>query len=120
MNSSEIVVGVDGSPASHAALRWAVRRAALDKATVIAVEVGPHPRLAPGTSYAVSPYGVVPPLERITHPARLRDAVQAALGSMRDAPTSGSCMWTVILESSWRSSPKTPWSRRTPRSEAVS
>ena len=86
MNPSEIVVGVDGSPASHAALRWAVRHAARDKATITAVEVGHRARLAPGTSYAVQPYGMAPPIERATHPTRLHDAVQAVRGSIQDAP----------------------------------
>jgi nucleotide-binding universal stress UspA family protein len=77
---------VDGSPASRAALRWAIRHAAQDQATVTAVEVRRRARLAPGTSYAVQPYGMAPPLERAAHPARLHDAVQAARGSTRDAP----------------------------------
>lgn len=87
MTSSQIVVGVDGSAESLAALRWAIRRAARDHTTVTAVEVGHRPRLAPGTSYAIQPYGMAPPIERVTHPARLHTAVDAAVGAMRGAPT---------------------------------
>ncbi|MGW0085322.1 universal stress protein [Streptomyces sp. NPDC003393] len=36
-SSSHVVVGVDGSPASHAALRWAVRYAELIDGDVVAV-----------------------------------------------------------------------------------
>lgn len=87
MNTSEIVVGVDGSPASQAALRWAMRRAARDHATLTAIQVDHRARLAPGTSYAVQPYGMAPPIELATHPARLHETVTAARRAMRDAPS---------------------------------
>lgn len=82
----EIVVGFDGSFASHAALRWAIARAARDNASVTAVEVGRRPRPAPGTSYAIQPYGMAPPIERVSHASGLRDAVAAARGSTRTTP----------------------------------
>ncbi|MDR2985188.1 MAG: universal stress protein [Nocardiopsaceae bacterium] len=44
-----IVVGVDGSPAANAALRWAVRQAELTGDTVEAVIVGQYPII--GASY---------------------------------------------------------------------
>jgi nucleotide-binding universal stress UspA family protein len=78
---NEIVVGFDGSSASHAALRWAVRRAAEEQASVTVVEVGYRVRLAPGTSYAVQPYGTAPPIERMGQRSQLHDAVAAAKGN---------------------------------------
>jgi nucleotide-binding universal stress UspA family protein len=86
MTSGQIVVGVDGSAESMTALRWAIRHATRNHATVTAVEVSHRPRLAPGTSYAIQPYGMAPPIERIRHSTRLHAAVVAARGSMRDAP----------------------------------
>lgn len=82
----EIVVGFDGSFASHAALRWAINRAAEDDATVTAVEVAHRPRLAPGTSYAVQPYGMAPPIERVAQASSLHEAVLAARGTHRSTP----------------------------------
>lgn len=82
----EIVVGFDGSSASHAALRWAISRAAREDATVTAVEVNHPSRLAPGTSYAVQPYGMAPPIERATHKSSLHAAIRAARGPHRSTP----------------------------------
>jgi nucleotide-binding universal stress UspA family protein len=42
-NGSRIVVGVDGSPSSHDALRWAVKQAVLSGAGVEAVTTWAHP-----------------------------------------------------------------------------
>ncbi|GAB2727009.1 universal stress protein [Kitasatospora kifunensis] len=42
-SSPRVVVGVDGSPSSHAALRWALRQAELTGATVYAVGVWEPP-----------------------------------------------------------------------------
>ncbi|MER7754812.1 universal stress protein [Kitasatospora sp. NPDC097643] len=50
-----IVVGVDGSPPSHAALRWASRLAALTGGPLEAVAVWEFPGLD-------GPYGLVPPV----------------------------------------------------------
>lgn len=63
--SRDIVVGVDGSAASEAALRWAVRCATAEDRAVTAVEVRVPVQLAPGTSYAPAPYGLRPPPERM-------------------------------------------------------
>ena len=82
----EIVVGYDGSSASHAALRWAISRATRDDATVTAVEVTHPSRLAPGTSYAVQPYGMAPPIERVTRKTSLHEAILAARGSHSSTP----------------------------------
>lgn len=82
--ASTIVVGVDGSAASVAALRWAVDRATAEHHTVTAVEVRTPVRLAPGTSYAPGPYGLIPP-ERHGNP--LHDAVAAVRKAVPNAPT---------------------------------
>ena len=78
-----IVVGVDGSPASVKALRWALSRAMAEQRTVTAVEVRVPVQLAPGTSYAPAPYGTTPP-ER--HHVTLHDTVAAARAAVTDAP----------------------------------
>ncbi|GAB1516711.1 universal stress protein [Actinophytocola sp. KF-1] len=81
--TSTIVVGVDGSPASATALRWAVDRAVAEHRTVTAVEVRVPVRLGPGTSYAPAPYGRIPP-ERdgdIVH-----DTVAAVQKAVPNAP----------------------------------
>jgi nucleotide-binding universal stress UspA family protein len=82
--SGTIMVGVDGSAASEAALRWAVERATAEHRTVTAVEVRAPVRLMPGTSYAPAPYGLTPPPER-AH-STLHDTVTAVRRTVRDAP----------------------------------
>jgi nucleotide-binding universal stress UspA family protein len=47
-----IVVGVDGSAPSLAALRWAVRQAALTGATVDAVAAWQYPAVVAGSCHA--------------------------------------------------------------------
>lgn len=79
-----IVVGLDGSAASAAALRWAVERAGAEHRTVTAVEVRSPVRLAPGTSYAPAPYGTAPPLEHLR--SRLHETVTAVRDAMPTAP----------------------------------
>jgi nucleotide-binding universal stress UspA family protein len=56
----EIVVGVDGSPHSVAALRWAVREAQVRHSPLTAVHVYPHPAamLAPGVLTSLQRAGV--------------------------------------------------------------
>ncbi|MCT2587932.1 universal stress protein [Actinophytocola gossypii] len=83
-DSPGIVVGVDGSAASAAALRWALARAATDHETVTAVEVQPIERFLPGTSYAPAPYGTAPPAERLH--SRLHETVAPAVAAVRNAP----------------------------------
>jgi nucleotide-binding universal stress UspA family protein len=79
-----IVVGIDGSAPSTAALRWAVDQAVAQHRTVTAVEVRQPVRLAPGTSYAPAPYGTTVPLGRGEH--RLHDTVTAVLAGVRNPP----------------------------------
>lgn len=81
-----IVVGVDGSTASRAALRWAVSEAGRTPGTeIVAVHVGRRPHLAPATSYAVQPYGTAPPIER-TRRVQLHDIVSTVSQDGPDAP----------------------------------
>jgi nucleotide-binding universal stress UspA family protein len=82
--SGTIVVGLDGSVASAAALRWAVDRAVAEHRTVTAVEVQAPTRLAPGTSYAPGPYGTAPPQERMH--SRLHETVTAVRDTTFGAP----------------------------------
>ena len=56
--SSVIVVGVDGSAASKAALRWAIAEATRRDCVVRAVAVSPTPELMPATSLAMEPRGM--------------------------------------------------------------
>lgn len=81
-NNKGIVVGVDGSAASTAALRWALARAADQKCPITAVEVHSPTHLLPGSSYAVQPYGSAPPM---TH-TWLHKTVSAAVATIQDAP----------------------------------
>lgn len=78
-----IVVGVDGSPASVMALRWALSRAMAEQRTVVAVEVRVPVHLAPGTSYAPAPYGTTPPDRRHV---TLHDTVAAVRAGVPHAP----------------------------------
>ena len=79
-----IVVGVDGSAASVAALRWAIVRAKAEHSMITAVEVSPQVHVMPGTSYAIQPYGTAPPVERLR--TRLHDTVVATLSTVADPP----------------------------------
>ena len=56
-----IVVGVDGSPAGTAALRWAVEQATREHGRVRAVSVRYAPELMPATSFALQPRGTRAP-----------------------------------------------------------
>lgn len=79
-----IVVGVDGSAASVAALRWAIARAKAEHTTITAVEVRVPVHLMPGTSYAMQPYGTAPPAERLR--SRLHATVSATVAPVTDPP----------------------------------
>ena len=77
-----IVVGVDGSAASIAALRWALTKAGEDKRPITAVEVREPAHALPGTSYAVQPHGTAPPVTRTL----LHQTVATAVAALPDAP----------------------------------
>jgi nucleotide-binding universal stress UspA family protein len=52
-----IIVGVDGSHESEAALRWTMTTGAQPGDTVRAIMVHPSDDLLPGTSFAIQPHG---------------------------------------------------------------
>lgn len=72
-----IVVGVDGSPSSREALRWAARQAELTGATLRAVEVWHLPNT----------YGMAPDYPDIDFGADVRTELEGILGEvMKDHP----------------------------------
>lgn len=79
-----MIVGVDGSVASVAALRWAIAEARVQRCPITAVEVRPPAHPLPGTSYALQPHGSAPPAERTR--SRLHETVAATVATVRDAP----------------------------------
>ncbi|WP_298181722.1 universal stress protein [Saccharomonospora sp.] len=64
-----IVVGLDGSPASRQALRWACSEAELTHGRVLAMSVREEPDLLRGSEFALRPRGI----------RRDEDTVRAAL-----------------------------------------
>ena len=75
--STKIVVGVDGSPSSRAALRWAVRQAALTGGTVDAIMAWHVPVAL--TGYTWAPISV-DEADNLEEDARM--ALDALLGSV--------------------------------------
>lgn len=74
-----IVVGVDGSPADVAALRWAIQVATREHGRVHAISVRHSPDLMPATSYALEPHGTrQPEPDQGTSLKRLHDAIEQA------------------------------------------
>lgn len=84
MRTPVILVGVDGSPESHAALRWALKESACRGARVEAMlAYHQEPVLVPASQMGFNPHGEMPR----RHPAReLHDAVREARAAVGDAP----------------------------------
>ena len=81
-----IVVGVDGSPAGTAALRWAVRQATRQHGRVKAVSVRYAPELMPATSFAMEPRGFrVPQRDAAQQETWLRELIATATAGVQDA-----------------------------------
>lgn len=81
-----IVVGVDGSPAGTAALRWAVREATRQHGRVRAVSVQYAPELMPATSFALQPHGTrVPQPDPAQHETWLRGVIATVTAGVDDA-----------------------------------
>ena len=74
-NSSRIVVGVDGSPSSRSALRWAVRQALLTGGTVDAIMAWHVPAAMAGYAWGQGPVGLDDVAERETDTRKALDAV---------------------------------------------
>jgi len=70
-----IVVGVDGSPSSRAALQWAVRQAVLTAGTVEAVTAYIVPAGVPGYAWGQGPVAIDDSAERETDARKALDAV---------------------------------------------
>ena len=79
-----VVVGVDGSPASAAALRWALEEAVRSGAEVEAITTWERePAFVPATPMGLSPHGEKPH----RHPVReLHDLVREASSRLAGAP----------------------------------
>ena len=76
MKTPNIIVGIDGSPASRAALQWATNVAAGMHATVSAVAVERRTSaFLPATSMALLPHGTVPERSEVTRAERLHAVV---------------------------------------------
>lgn len=74
-----IIVGVDGSPASHAALRWAASVASAQDCEIAAVAVQPRtPAFMPAASMALLPYGKAPEPQPAARAQRLHALVEQA------------------------------------------
>ena len=101
-----IVVGVDGSPASRTALRWALDEAGHSGAAVEATMAWQHEsEFVPASTLGVHAYADVLP-QRHRHPARvLHDLVAEIRAGLPDAPevaevTSTGDASTVLLRAS--------------------
>ncbi|SDI14866.1 Nucleotide-binding universal stress protein, UspA family [Actinokineospora alba] len=83
-----IVVGIDGSPRSRAALRWAMEEARGHTAVVRAVELtAPSPeRLVPAAAMGLNPYGGPPRPRERTDAQRLADLVAETAAQVDHAP----------------------------------
>ncbi|KAA9160216.1 universal stress protein [Amycolatopsis acidicola] len=82
----KIVVGVDGSPQSEAALRWALGEAVPERDEVRAVLVRARDDLLPGTSYAIQPHGRRPVGPAPEYADLLHSTVRGALRTMENPP----------------------------------
>lgn len=90
MRTPVILVGVDGSPESRAALRWAMEEAAHRGARVEAMlAYHQEPAVVPAVPMGLNPYGEMPQ----RHPAReLHEAVQQVQATMLHAPDVAECV----------------------------
>jgi nucleotide-binding universal stress UspA family protein len=90
MRTPVILVGVDGSPESRAALRWAMEEAAHRGARVEAMlAYHQEPVVVPAAPMGLNPYGEMPR----RHPAReLHDTVQQVRATVLHAPDVAECV----------------------------
>ena len=90
MRTPVILVGVDGSPESRAALRWAMDEASHRGARVEAMlAYHQEPAIVPAAPMGLNPYGEMPQ----RHPSReLHDTVQQVRTTMLHAPDVAECV----------------------------
>jgi len=88
---SGIVVGVDASPGSRAALRWAHEEATLRGTTLTAVTVWQYPVLT-----TLPAFGSLPPIEDLSREAEA--ALHAVLAEEQVASTAEVPVETVVAE----------------------
>ncbi|SFR03100.1 Nucleotide-binding universal stress protein, UspA family [Lentzea waywayandensis] len=90
MRTPVILVGVDGSAESRAALRWAMQEASHRGARVEAMlAYYQEPVVVPAVPMGLNPYGEMPQ----RHPAReLHDTVQQVRATMLHAPDVAECV----------------------------
>ncbi|MGX6739166.1 universal stress protein [Streptomyces xantholiticus] len=80
-SASRVVVGIDGSPSSHAALRWAVQHAELIGGDVVAVAAWDVP-----WAYGLSGPAVDPTFDQTVAEQALVNQVHEVLGESGAAP----------------------------------
>lgn len=78
-----IVAGVDGSPSSLRALRWAIRQASLTGATVDAVITWHYPDLAASAGYGIALAGVDPGFQEMAEKT-VTEAISSTLSPDSD------------------------------------
>ena len=100
-----IVVGVDGSDSSKAALAWAVRQAALTGAKVDAVHAW-HEPVSYGYGYGYAMIVPVPDLEKFARQAL--DKAIAAVTDLAPASTSGRWSWRTTQRRRCLTPPRAP------------
>jgi nucleotide-binding universal stress UspA family protein len=79
-----IVVGVDGSPASRSALRWALAQG--DNTVEAVIAAVREPAFVPATSMGVHPYAYDPAVERRHADRQLHEVVTEVTTGMSNAP----------------------------------
>ncbi|NIJ12285.1 nucleotide-binding universal stress UspA family protein [Saccharomonospora amisosensis] len=89
--SRTIVVGVDGSPASEQALRWALTEAQRCGGQVHAITVRRRDDLLPGTTFALQPYG--------RRPTRTEESLRDSLRSQVATLAGTAAAVTAVTES---------------------
>jgi nucleotide-binding universal stress UspA family protein len=78
-----IVAGVDGSPSSLSALRWAIRQAVLTGATVDAVIAWHYPDLGASAGYGIALAGVDPGFQEMAEKT-VTEAISSTLSPASD------------------------------------